>query len=415
MTGPGLRPIAALTLLAGFLIPPALAEKPGDRFFIDPDKMAEPYASSSAVNPSSRSSKPSAAALELPPGFTVNLFADKLQHARNIKTAPDSTVFLAQANRGRIVALKDTNGDGKADQRDYFLRGLNRPHGMALHKGWLYVADLDYVRRVPWQPGQRVAGETLEKLTPEGALGPGTGHWTRNLTISPDGKWLYVSIGSRGNIGEEPLPRASIQRFELKPDGTLGRQDTFAAGLRNPVGVGFHPGNGKLYTVVNERDGMGDGLVPDYFTSVKEGGFYGWPYAYIGPNPMPGQAEKAPDLVKASLVPDVLIRSHSAPLGLTFLDQANVPSDWKDDALVTLHGSWNAADATGYKLIRVPFENGEPTGEYINFLTGFHLNPGAKDQSASVWGRPVGLAVLPDGSILMSEDANHTIWRISRN
>ena len=353
--------------------------------------------------------------LKVPEGFKVNLFADRLQHARNIKTAPDGTVFLAQSRRGRIVLLKDADGDGVADLREYYVSGLDRPHGLAIRDSWLYFADLDHIWRIDWVPGRVKPSRAPERLTAAGALGDSGGHWTRNIVITPDGKTLFASIGSRGNIAEEPLPRASIQRFPIIEHGYLADPTTYATGLRNPVGMGINPADGRLYTVVNERDGMGDGLVPDYFTAVAEGGFYGWPYAYIGPNPMPGFAEKAPGMVAKTIAPDVLIQSHSAPLGFTFLDRADVPEDWKDDALVALHGSWNAARATGYKIIRVPFEKGRPTGGYENFLTGFHLNPGAVDEAASTWGRPVALAVLPDGSILFSDDAGQKIWRISRH
>ncbi|RED48138.1 PQQ-dependent sugar dehydrogenase [Aestuariispira insulae] len=408
--------IASFLALAGTLLPIAIAsaEMPGKSYHIDPASLPKPYATASAVNPSRYNPSPSDARINLPIGFQINLFADQLQHARNIKVASDGTVFMAQSRRGRILLLKDSDGDSQADIREFYVRGMSRPHGLAIHDSWLYFADTDHIWRIDWVPGRTRPKRAPEKITAEGALGDGSGHWTRNIAISPDGKTMFASIGSRGNIGEEPLPRASIQKFSLTKNGFLTDQETYATGLRNPVGIGFNPANGRLYTVVNERDGLGDGLVPDYFTSVRAGGFYGWPYAYIGPNPQPDYGERAPDMVAKSIIPDVLIQSHSAPLGFTFLQNADVPEDWKDDALVALHGSWNAARPTGYKIIRVPFEKGKPTGGYVNFMTGFHLNPEAEDGAASIWGRPVALAVMPDGSILFSEDAGQKIWRISR-
>lgn len=391
----------------------ATADKPGTVYHITPESLAEPYASSSSVNPSRRVPRPDGVPLQVSPGFNVTLFASGLDHPRNILAAPDGTVFLAESKADKITLLKDSDGDGKADIVTTYVDDMDRPHGLALRDGHLYFADLERVWRIGWMPGQTASTTRPQPASEEGSLGNDGGHWTRNITFSPDGKWLYASIGSRGNIGEEPLPRASIQRFTVEADGSLSNRQTFAYGLRNPVGIAIRPGTTDLYTVVNERDGMGDGLVPDYFTRVQEGGFYGWPYAYIGSNPMPGYAERRPDLVEDTLVPDVLFKSHSAALGFAFLSNADVPEDWKGDALVALHGSWNAGDATGYKVVRVPFRDGRPTGEYIDFLTGFRLNPGRPGQAA-VWGRPVEVTVLPDGAILVSDDAGGTVWHISR-
>ncbi|WP_259782515.1 PQQ-dependent sugar dehydrogenase [Aestuariispira ectoiniformans] len=411
MTKAGFIGLAFVTALAAAAT--ARADQPGTVYHIRPDNLPKPYATSSAVNPSTRTYRPEGIPLKVTSGFQVNLFAEDLTHPRNILAASDGTVFLAESKADKITILKDRDGDGHTDYSGSYVTGANRPHGLALHAGYLYFADLDGIWRIAWQPGSMKPSTAPKMISQEDALGGTGGHWTRNIAFSPDGNWLYASIGSRSNIGEEPIPRASIQRFKVHPDGRVSSRQTFAYGLRNPVGIAFKPGTNDLYTVVNERDGMGDGLVPDYFTHVQDGGFYGWPYAYIGSHPMPGYSDKRPDLVKEAIIPDVLFEAHSASLGFTFLDKADVPEDWKDDALVALHGSWNAARATGYKVVRVPFEDGKPTGEYIDFLTGFRLNPGKPGQAA-VWGRPVALTVMPDGSILVSDDAGGTIWRISR-
>ncbi len=263
-------------------------------------------------------------------------------------------------------------------------------------------------------PGQQRAVAAPERITPPDAFGEPGGHWTRNIVFSPDGQHFYVAIGSEGNIAEEPLPRASIKRFNA--DGSGGA--VFAHGLRNPVGIAFHPRTGALFTVVNERDGMGDGLVPDYLTQVREDGFYGWPYAYIGPNPMPRYAKRRPDLVKRTIVPDVLFESHSAPIGMAFADSPQFPREWRDDAFVALQGSWNSAVPTGYKVVRVPFKNGEPLGWYENFVTGFWVDTEkgwTGSSRAQVIGRPAGLALWNDGSLLIADAASNTVWRVSRS
>lgn len=406
----GISAALAALILAG----PAWAEQPGDRFRVTPDDMPAPYATQSVAN-SARTVSRQDRQPKAPAGFAVTLFAESLDHPRKLLAAPGGGVFVAESRAGKVTFLKDEDGDGRADTRRTVADGLQRPHGMALRNGRLYIADLQRVWSAPWDPEAGALG-ALTPASAAGSLGSPSGHWTRNIVFSPDGGTLYAAIGSRGNVAEEPAPRATIQAFDVREDGTLANRRTYAAGLRNPVGIRIRPGTDDLYAVVNERDGLGDGLVPDYFTRVEEGAFYGWPYAYIGGNPMPGYADRRPDLVAKSIVPDVLIESHSAPLGLVFLDAADVPPDWRDDALVTLHGSWNANVPTGYKVVRIPFEDGRPTGSYVNFLTHFRVDrddigtPGA----ASVWGRPMGAAVLADGAILIGDDAGRTIWYIRR-
>lgn len=406
------KPIAALAVLLGIWGASAFAadDVPGQRFEFRPQDLPRPYATPSVGNGPDHVDRDARMAPVAPAGYQVTLFADKLDHARWLVAAPTGEVLVAEPRAGKVTLLLDTDGDGRADRRSTFARGHSSPHGLALAKGFLYVADLQGVWRYAWRPGQTRATRRPVRLTPSGAFGGTGGHWTRNIAISPDGRQFFVAIGSQGNIDIEPDPRATIKRFNI--DGTGGV--VFARGLRNPVGIAFHPDTGALYTVVNERDGLGDGLVPDYLTDVQQDGFYGWPYAYIGPNPQPGFADRRPDLVKRSIVPDVLFQSHSAPMGLVFVQSGQFPKDWQGDAIVAFRGSWNAAVPTGYKIVRVPFENGKPRGWYENFVTGFRVDRPGRRGAADVWGRPVGLAFAPDGSLLIAVDVDQSIWRVSR-
>ena len=305
-----------------------------------------------------------------------------------------------------VVALALEDGDGVADTRSVFSDQIDGPHGIAIHGGFLYVSNSSQVYRFAYSAGQTGQKGPGEPLLASGALGDGGGHSTRTLAISPDGRHLYVAVGSRGNTDEEPLPRATIQRFNL--DGT--GQQTFATGLRNAVGLVFQPGGERLYAGVNERDGLGDELPPDYVTEVHEGGFYGWPYAYAGPNPDPEFGHRRPDLVARTVVPDVLIRSHSAPIGLAFYDGTMFPAEYRGDAFVALQGSWNASVPRGYMVARVPFRDGRPDGRYQSFATGFWVDG---EDRAILMGRPAGLAVGGDGSLLIADDVGGAIWRVS--
>jgi len=386
------------------------ATEPGQQFFYRPQDMPKPFATESVGNPPQIIRRKENWTPKVPSGFQANLFASGLGHARWLAVASSGEVFLSESRFGRVTLLIDRDKDGRADEKHIFAKNHNTPHGLAIHKGYLYVADLDRVWRYRWRPGQIRALRPAEPFTKLGSLGPAGGHWTRNIAFGPKGKSLYVAIGSRSNIGIELPPRGTIKEFDVASRaGTI-----FASGLRNPVGIAFHPETGVLFTAVNERDGLGDELVPDYFTSVKRGGFYGWPYSYIGPTPQPGLAKLRPNLVKSAILPDVLLQSHSAPMAVLFAKGGRFPKDWQDDAFVAFRGSWNAAFPRGYKIVRILFDNGKPTGAYKNFVTGFRVDKPGGSGPALVWGRPVGLAMLSDGSILIAVDSAQEIWRISR-
>ncbi|HJS31410.1 MAG TPA: PQQ-dependent sugar dehydrogenase [Alphaproteobacteria bacterium] len=404
------RCVATLGGAAGLLwlsaVQAQVGQTPGERFTVRPADLPAPYATPSASNPPRRVARPDGVGLNVPPGFASNVFADGLTHPRWLAVAPNGDVLLAESAIGRITLLRDADGDGRAETVATFLEGLSRPHGMAFGRDGLYVADVNGVFRIPYQPGDIRARGEPRPITEPGALGPGSGHWTRNIVFNRAGDKLYVAVGSRSNIGEEDEIRAAM--LEFGADG--GGRRVYAGGLRNPVGIAFRPGTDELWAVVNERDGLGDGLVPDYLTQVIAGEFYGWPYAYIGRNPQPGFAERRPDLVQRTRVPDLLFQSHSAPIGLVFYSGESFPEEFRGNAFVALRGSWNSGQPTGYKVVRVPFRNGRPVGHYENFATGFWI---AGEDTARVWGRPAGLAVARDGALLIADDTGQSVWRVA--
>lgn len=383
-------------------------QTPGATIEIAATALAKPYATPSRANTSNN--KPRAERMPtVPAGFNVNVFASGLSHARNMFVAANGDVLLAEQRPGKITLLRDADGDGKAELTQTFAEGFKIVYGLAAGKDALFVGDTDGIWRIPYTPGDTKARAPQERISADGAFGGGGGHATRNVTLAPDGAKIYVSIGSRGNIAEEEEQRATIQEFTLE-GGKAVKQRTFASGLRNAVGTAFYPGTNTLYTVVNERDGLGDELVPDYLTSVKDGGFYGWPYSYLGQNPQPGFADKKPDLVKKAIVPDVLFRSHSAPLGLTFYTGTGFPAEYQGGAFVALHGSWNAEKPRAYHVVFVPFKGGKPAANsYKVFASGFWTG----SDKPEVWGRPAGVAVAKDGSLLIADDGSQTIFRVS--
>ena len=381
---------------------PIPEQRLGAHFDISATRLAAPHATSAVSNPSEEVARPPGTMPQVPAGFRVNIFADRLSNPRWFAVAPNGDVFLAEPEAGKITLLRDADGDGKAEHAVTFAGGFDKPHGLAFHDGALYVGDVRAIWRIPYANGDEHAkGRT--PVIPPGSMGDDSDHWSRNLAFDSKGR-LFVAIGSSQNVGEDPNPRATIQMVQN------GKLTTFASGLRNPVGIAFYPGTDNLYTVVNERDGLGDELVPDYLTHVEQGAFYGWPYAYIGPHPDPDFGAKRPDLVAKTRTPDLLFQSHSAPLGLVFYTGNPFPAAYKGGAFVALHGSWNSSKPTGYKVVFVPFKNGRPAGGYDNFAVGFWQAGAGR---AQVWGRPAGLAVAKDGSLLIADDVANVVWRIS--
>jgi glucose/arabinose dehydrogenase len=380
-----------------------------ERIIIKPESLPKPFETQSVVNGPRVIPQPAGAKLHLPPGFEVQVFAEgDFQNPRWIIEGPNGDLFVADSRANKIILLRDKNKDGRIDnatERFVFAEGLNQPFGMAIHNGYFYVANTNEVVRFKYQVGSLKLEGRPEKIVDL----PGFGyrqHWTRNILFSPDGKKMYVSVGSETNVSEEADPRRAAIN-EYNPDGSGHR--IFAYGIRNPVGLAWNPVTKQLWTAVNERDGLGEDLVPDYVTSVKEGGFYGWPYAYIGQNEEPRLQGKRPDLVAKTIVPDVLVEAHSAALGLVFYTGKMFPKEYHGDAFVALRGSWNRALRSGYKIIRIPFKNGKPEGGYENFLTGWVPDEAGKE----VWGRPVGLAVIGDGSLLIVDDGGNKVWRVT--
>ncbi|WP_322744732.1 sorbosone dehydrogenase family protein [[Phormidium] sp. LEGE 05292] len=378
---------------------------------ININSLPKPFATQSASKSPQLVSIPANPTLRVPSGFVVNVFAENLNAPRWLALTPNGEVLVTETPENRILLLRDTNGDGVADVRKSFAtaqNGLNIPFGMAFAGNNFFLGNTGEVLRFPYQKGQQEIqgkGQKITDLTPGGYRQ----HWTRNVVASPDGKKLYVSIGSRSNVDVEELPRASVQVMNL--DGS--NRQTFAFGLRNPVGLDFHPQTKELYTTVNERDGIGDDLVPDFLTRIRQGEFYGWPFAYLAPNKLDprrttnGKSDR-PDLAAKTQTPDVLFQAHSAALGLKFYDGKTFPQKYRNGAFVAFRGSWNRGQGTGYKIVFVPFNNGRPVGYYEDFVTGFLLNPNVP----TVWGRPVGVLVLPDGSLLFTEEANNRIYRV---
>jgi glucose/arabinose dehydrogenase len=369
--------------------------------------------------------RPAGAELSVPPGFEVEIFAEGLRGARLMALAPNGDVFVTLGRSGEVVVLRDENSDGIADRRESFATDLNRPFGIAFHDDYLYIANNDAVVRFTYTTGQLHATEPAEHLIDLPPSGPGVDedtamrlgidvsrtrgydHWTRNLSVHPDGSRIYVAMGSVTNAtpGDDPR-RAAISEYRI--DGSGHR--IFASGMRNPVGMDFYPGTGAMWATVQERDHLGDDLVPDFVTSVQDGGFYGWPYAYIGPNPEPILEGARPDLVEATIAPEVLLTSHSAAMDISFYTGDQFPEEYQNSAFVGLHGSINRSSLVGYSVVSIPFSDGQPVGEAEDFLTGFIVrdDPEVKE----VWGRPVDVLQWSDGSVLISDDGGGRIFRV---
>jgi glucose/arabinose dehydrogenase len=381
----------------------AFADAPGMKHEIHVQDLPKPYATPAVDNSSQTVTRPNGWRPQVPKGFAISAFAGGLSDPRWMALAPNGDVFLAEPSAGKITLLRDVNHDGKAESTFTFATGFDRPHGLAFHDGALYVGDLNAVWKLGYTNGSTQRGQRT-RITKQD-FGGKQGHSTRDIGFGPDGT-LYVAIGSAGNVEtNDPPTRASVQKV-----GANGLLSTYASGLRNPVAIVLQPGTNQMWVTVNERDGLGDDLPPDYATHIEAGGFYGWPYAYIGRHPDPTFGAKRPDLVAKTKTPDVLFQAHSAPLGLVFYEGAQFPVDYKGDAFVAFHGSWNSGHPHGYKVVRVHFAGGKPVGGYEDFITGFW---NGKTSPAHVYGRPAGLLVAKDGSLLIADDAGKTVWRVA--
>jgi glucose/arabinose dehydrogenase len=394
-------------------------EKPGIRRKLSVADLPEPYATPSVDNgpngPENMIARPQDAWPQAPQGFKVELYATDLGNPRLIRTAPNGDLFLADSEPGKILLFRGVSSDGKAQQKEEFASGLSQPFGIAFYPAgpdpkWVYVGNTDSVVRFPYQNGDLKARGAAEKLAdlPGGGRLRGGGHWTRDVVFSKDGTKMFVSVGSHSNVDDsdthpEEFHRADVLQFT--PEGKF--EKVYASGIRNCVGEAVNPITGALWCSTNERDALGDNLVPDYITHVEEGGFYGWPWYYMGGHQDPRHAGKHPELQSKVLTPDVLLQPHFASLEMLFYDGSQFPAEYKGDVFAAEHGSWNRAKRAGYEVIRVPVRNGKATGEFEDFLTGFVTADGR------VWGRPVGVAVAKDGSLFVSDDGSKSIWRVS--
>jgi len=391
-------------------------QKPGVVHKITTRDLPAPFESKSVDNGPKLVPRPSNAWPEAPPGFKVEQYAVGLENPRLIRPAPNGDLFLAESRPGRIKVLRGIDSSGKAQSVDVFAEGLNLPFGIAFYPvgpnpKYIYVANTDSVVRFPYNSGEVKAGgppETVVASVPGGGRLRGGGHWTRDIAFSKDGKKLFISVGSHSNVDDPDTHPEEFHRADVlvaNPDGS--DLQVYAWGIRNAVGIAVDQRTGLLWASVNERDLLGDNLPPDYITHVQQGGFYGWPWYYIGGNQDPRHAGKHPELKDKVIVPDVLVQPHNASLEMTFYEGNQFPAEYRGHIFAAEHGSWNRAFRSGYEVIRVPVKNGKASGEYQDFLTGFVTADG------NVWGRPVGVAVAKDGSLIVTDDGTNSAWRVS--
>jgi glucose/arabinose dehydrogenase len=405
------------------------ADAPGVRRRLEAKDMAAPGREASSSNRAEVAPRPTGAMPKAPAGFKVEMLATGFQQPRTLRVAPNGDAFLAESQGGRILVFRAQPDGTVARAPEVFAEGLRRPYGLAFFPPgpspqFLYVGETHQVVRLPYKTGDRKASGAPQVIVP-GI--PSSHHWTRDVAVSKDGARLFVAVGSGSNVAEgiptvaagalaahekahgrggasgDETDRAVLRAFA--PDGSGLR--TYATGLRNCSGLTVHPATGDVWCAVNERDGLGDDVPLEYVTAVKDGGFYGWPWYYIGAHEDPRWKGARPDLAREVLVPDVLLEPHTAPLGITFYEGTSFPPDYRGSLFVAMHGSWNRSERAGYKVVRLPMRNGKPTGDYEDFLTGFVVD------AKSVWGRPVGLGVLKDGSLLVSDDGSGSLWRVS--
>jgi glucose/arabinose dehydrogenase len=366
-------------------------------------QLQAPFATKSAGNPPEEAKPPKGFLPTVPAGFKINVFATDFNEPRWLTVAPNGKdVFLADTHGNSIYILRDPENKGGATNRETFLSGLDQPFGIAFHDDYIYVGDTDAVLRYKFDPVNSKKLGDAEKIMDL----PRRGHSTRAVAFSADGKHLFVSVGSQSNIDiESDTRRAAVTICD--PDGKNAR--LYATGLRNPVGIALEPTTGVLFTSVNERDGLGDDLPPDYFTSVQDGGFYGWPYSYIGSNVDPRVNPQKPELVAKAIIPDVLLGAHRAPLQFAFYTGKQFPASYQGGVFLCEHGSWNRSQRAGYQVVFIPFKDGKPSGDPQPFMTGLVPDP----TKGNVNGRPVGVTVAPDGSLLVSDDGAQVVYRIS--
>jgi glucose/arabinose dehydrogenase len=406
------------------------SDAPGVRRLITPADLPPPLQTPSRANHVSIVRKPANAQLKVPPGFSIKQFATfgALDKARTLRVAPNGDIFAAETSAGRIRVLRPNRRSDGTARNTVFASGLNQPFGVAFYPNgdypqWVYVANIDSVIRFPYRRGDTTPRGAPQTIVP--SLPAQAGHGTRDIAFSKDGATMYVSVGSASNDAEgsvkpedfdkwaashalgamwhEEYERAAVLAFD--PQGNNRR--IFATGIRNCVGLAVDPSTGDPWCSTNERDALGDDLVPDYLTRVQEGHFYGWPWFYIGANEDPRHKGERPDLKDKITVPDILLQAHSASLGMMFYTGNQFPPEYRGSIFAAEHGSWNRAKRTGHKIVRGIFKDGKPTGEYEDFVTGFVAT------NSTVWGRPVGITQMKDGSLLFCEDGNSTLWRVT--
>ncbi len=384
--------------------------QPGVFRKVTAESLPKPFASKGVANGATVVPRPADAWPKAPQGFKVELYASGLKNPREARRAPNGDLFVAETDPGNIKIFRGMTKDGKPEQTATFTTGLHAPFGIAFYPPgnnpkWIYIGNTNSVVRMPYKSGDLKATGPVETIIPELPTG---GHSTRDVIFSADGKRMFVAVGSRSNVDDpdtHPAEKLRANILEYTPEGKFVK--VYASGIRNPVGIALNPITNELWCSVNERDMLGDNLVPDYITHVQEGGFYGWPWYYMGSNQDPRLEGTHPELKGHVIVPDVLLQPHNASLEMLFYDGKQFPKEFQGDVFAAEHGSWNKAVRTGYEVVRVPLTNGHASGEYEDFLTGFVTENG------DVWGRPVGVAVAPDGSLMVTDDGSNSIWRVS--
>lgn len=384
--------------------------QPGVFRKITAESLPKPFATKGVSNGPSIVPKPADAWPKAPAGFKVERYADGLDEPREIRRAPNGDLFVAETHSGELKIFRGITGTGKPMQTATFVTGLRQPFGIAFYPPgpdprWVYVGNTNAAIRLPYKSGDLKASGPAEVIVPNLPTG---GHSTRDVVFSSDGKRMFVAVGSRSNVDDpdtHPSEKLRANILEYTPEGKFVK--VFASGIRNPVGLAVNPLTNELWCSVNERDMLGDNLVPDYITHVQEGGVYGWPWYYIGGNQDPRLQGTRPELKGQVIVPDVLLQPHNASLQMTFYDGKQFPAEYVGDIFAAEHGSWNKAVRAGYEVVRVPLTKGRASGEYEDFLTGFVTDKG------DVWGRPVGVATASDGSLMVTDDESKSIWRVT--